>query len=76
MNAKTMPDDVLSAASSLRWEAGPNFHDSLMEAIYTDATRDCGPVRHPQRSEAPLRPGPHHRSAGNKPAGWGFRLCC
>jgi ferrous iron transport protein B len=39
MNAKTMPDDVLSAASSLRWEAGPNFHDSLMEAIYTDATR-------------------------------------
>jgi ferrous iron transport protein B len=30
-------DDILAAADTLRWEVGENFHDSLMEGIYTDA---------------------------------------
>ena len=30
-------EDLLSTAATLRWEAGPNLHDALMEAIYTDA---------------------------------------
>jgi len=32
-------DEILSAADTLRWEVGENYHDSLMEGIYTDATR-------------------------------------
>lgn len=32
-------ETILAAASSLRWEVGENFHDSLMEAIYQDAAR-------------------------------------
>jgi len=31
--------EVLAAASALRWEVGPNLHDSLMEALYSDAAR-------------------------------------
>tara|TARA_B100001123_G_scaffold429439_1_gene547938 strand:+ start:310 stop:1743 length:1434 start_codon:yes stop_codon:yes gene_type:complete len=31
-------DELLSDAAKLRWEVGPNFHDTLMEAIYTDAS--------------------------------------
>ncbi len=30
---------ILAKASSLRWEVGEDFHDSLMEAIYQDAAR-------------------------------------
>ncbi len=30
---------VLQTASRLRWQAGPNFHQSLMEGIYTEAAR-------------------------------------
>jgi ferrous iron transport protein B len=30
-------NDLLRTAQDLRWEIGPNFHDHLMEAIYTDA---------------------------------------
>jgi len=33
------PDDVLAAAEALRWEAGGNFHEKLMETIYGDAAR-------------------------------------
>ena len=32
-------DDLLGSADDLRWEIGPNFHDHLIEAIYTDAAR-------------------------------------
>ncbi len=32
-------DAIVSAARDLRWEAGGNFHDALMESIYTDAAR-------------------------------------
>jgi len=32
-------DAIVSAAQDLRWEAGGNFHDALMESIYTDAAR-------------------------------------
>lgn len=33
------PEDVLSTAESLRWEAGGSFHEKLMETIYADAAR-------------------------------------
>ena len=31
------PNDILQTAESLRWEIGPQFHDQLMEGIYTEA---------------------------------------
>ena len=37
--ATTEYEDILSKAASLRWKTGPSFHDSLVEAIYTDATQ-------------------------------------
>ena len=39
MNSLERQKEVLAAASALRWEVGPNLHDSLMEALYTDAAR-------------------------------------
>jgi ferrous iron transport protein B len=40
MNAvQSKADEILSEAAAVRWEAGPNFHDSLMETIYTDASQ-------------------------------------
>lgn len=46
-------DRLLASASELRWQVGPDFHQSLMEAIYTEAariadravTRDGAPAR-------------------------------
>ncbi len=43
-NAPAVPDSrlvahVLDHASRLRWQVGPDFHQSLMEAIYTEAAR-------------------------------------
>ena len=32
-------NEVLQTAETLRWEVGANFHESLMEALYTDAAR-------------------------------------
>jgi ferrous iron transport protein B len=32
-------DAIVSSARDLRWKAGGNFHDALMESIYTDAAR-------------------------------------
>ena len=37
--AKRPFEGILSAAEALRWEVGANLHDSLTEAIYTDAAR-------------------------------------
>ncbi len=31
--------EIIDEASSLRWEIGENFHDSLMESIYQDAAK-------------------------------------
>ncbi|MDA0709125.1 MAG: hypothetical protein O3B73_02825 [bacterium] len=39
MNAAEQITDLLTKTAKLRWEAGPHFHDSLMEAIYTDAAQ-------------------------------------
>ena len=39
MNSETTPEQVLAATDAMRWETGANMHDSLMEAIYTDAAR-------------------------------------
>ncbi len=33
------PEDILQTAESLRWQVGRDFHDRLMEDIYTDAAR-------------------------------------
>jgi ferrous iron transport protein B len=35
----TTHTDILKTADSLRWQIGREFHESLMEDIYTDATR-------------------------------------
>ncbi len=32
-------NDILTTADALRWEIGGNFHEHLMEAIYTDAAQ-------------------------------------
>ena len=34
-----LPETILSRAGSLRWDAGRDFHDDLVESIYTDAAR-------------------------------------
>jgi ferrous iron transport protein B len=40
MNQLTVsPEEILKAAQSLRWEVGIDFHEHLMESIYTDAAR-------------------------------------
>ncbi|MBX3014413.1 MAG: ferrous iron transporter B [Caldilineaceae bacterium] len=45
LNTKLTPpatptaQDILATATKLRWEVGGNVHESLIEAIYTDATR-------------------------------------
>jgi len=39
MTERSTPESVLATADSLRWEAGANLHDSLMESIYADAGR-------------------------------------
>ncbi|MEZ4769972.1 MAG: nucleoside recognition domain-containing protein [Caldilineales bacterium] len=36
---ETSPEDVLALARSLRWEIGGDFHQTLMETLYTDAAR-------------------------------------
>jgi len=33
----TSPEDILNNAQSLRWQIGVDFHEKLMESIYTDA---------------------------------------
>lgn len=33
------PDDIIKSAQSLRWQVGIDFHEHLMESIYTDAAR-------------------------------------
>jgi ferrous iron transport protein B len=35
----TSPEDILNTAQSLRWQVGVDFHEKLMESIYTDATQ-------------------------------------
>jgi ferrous iron transport protein B len=38
MNVKQLtPEDVLQTAQALRWNVGIDFHEHLMESIYTDA---------------------------------------
>ncbi|MCS6844561.1 MAG: ferrous iron transporter B [Caldilineales bacterium] len=33
------PDQILATARSLRWQVGSDYHQALMEAIYTEAAR-------------------------------------
>ncbi|MBK8905960.1 MAG: ferrous iron transporter B [Anaerolineaceae bacterium] len=37
MTPSVSPNDILKTAESLRWEIGPEFHEQLMEGIYTEA---------------------------------------
>ena len=42
MNARTSnhrPDELIRLAAELRWEVGSNFHDSLMETLYSNAAQ-------------------------------------
>jgi ferrous iron transport protein B len=36
---QTTADDILATARALRWEIGRDFHERLVEAVYTDASR-------------------------------------
>ena len=38
-NQPITPQSILSTAETLRWKIGKDFHQDLMEAIYTDAAR-------------------------------------
>jgi ferrous iron transport protein B len=42
MTAETTTRDILDSAEKLRWQVGQNFHEELMEDIYTDASRIAG----------------------------------
>ena len=35
----TSPEEILNTAQALRWEVGIDFHEKLMESIYTDAAQ-------------------------------------
>jgi ferrous iron transport protein B len=37
-NENLHSESILSAANNLRWEIGENFHDTLMESIYSNAS--------------------------------------
>ena len=37
--ASTTPEELLSLAASMREEVGTEFHDRLIESIYTDAAQ-------------------------------------
>ena len=37
-NNKTSAEAIVSTANNLRWEIGENFHDTLMESIYLNAS--------------------------------------
>ena len=39
MTERVAPENILASADALRWEAGANLHDALMESIYADAGR-------------------------------------
>ncbi|HET6274210.1 MAG TPA: nucleoside recognition domain-containing protein [Bacteroidota bacterium] len=39
MTYRTTNEGILARANALRWDVGENFHDVLMETIYTDAAR-------------------------------------
>ena len=38
-NKSNFPEKILSNAQALRWEIGSDFHEKLMESIYTDAVK-------------------------------------
>ncbi len=39
INPTANPNDILKTAESLRWQIGPEFHEQLMEGIYTEAAQ-------------------------------------
>ena len=39
MQQHVLPEKILARVGTLRWEAGRDFHDELVESIYADAAR-------------------------------------
>ncbi len=44
MKEKTKNEDILSMANSLRWDLGMQFHDTIVESIYEQASRTARSV--------------------------------
>ena len=61
------PDEILTTANQLRWDIGADFHQELMESIYTEAARIADRGGDQTRRARPIRPGPHHRPPGDQP---------
>ena len=59
-------DDVVALASSGE-DLGPNFHESLVEAIYTEAARIADRASREPATAAALRPRPHARRHRDQP---------
>ena len=38
-NLTNKDNEILSLANNLRWDLGVNFHDTVIESIYEDASR-------------------------------------
>lgn len=38
-NIKSKGEEIINAANSARWDLGPDFHDTIIESIYEDASR-------------------------------------
>ncbi len=38
-NKQAKRDDILSTANTMRWDLGEDFHDTIVESIYSDASR-------------------------------------
>ena len=38
----TKYQDIIQSAQELRWDIGSDFHEKLMESLYTDATQSQG----------------------------------
>jgi ferrous iron transport protein B len=50
----TERETILARASALRWDVGEDFHDTLMEIIYTDAARIADRVVTPAGTKPPF----------------------
>ncbi len=77
MPEQAEPEQILERVGSVRWKAGRNFHDELVESIYTDAARiaDRAVTRKGERGrfdievgrpDPPAIPGVTHNESGGR----------
>ena len=60
-------NDILHTADDLRWKIGGNFHENLMEAIYTDAAQIADrAVTRPDTPPRWFRRGPRSAQAADE----------